>query len=129
MKIVCLVLMAIFSMAPVSLVKAGSSDFAGTWKGNEQCQSVSAPVAIVVITEDGPDQVFLTGIYSLQGKVRGVVKGNTITIPRQAIIDPNFKNIMLEGSLTIDKNHATLAGVFAILNNDQRDNCTVNYHK
>jgi len=83
----------------------------------------------VVITEDGPDQVFLTGIYSLQGKVRGVVKGNTITIPRQAIIDPNFKNIMLEGSLTIGKNHATLTGVFAILNNDQRDNCTVNYHK
>ena len=108
---------------------AGSADFVGKWEGNEQCQGVSAAVAIVVITADGPSQVFITGVYSLQGKVRGVVKGNTITIPRQEVIDPNLKNFMIEGSLTIGKSHTTLTGVLTVLNNDQRDNCTVNYHK
>ena len=108
---------------------AGSADFTGKWEGNEQCQGASAAVAIVVITADGANQVFITGVYSLQGKVRGVVKGNTITIPRQSVVDPNLKNFMIEGSLTIGKNHTTLTGVLAVLNNDQRDNCTVNYHK
>ena len=109
--------------------KAGSSDFAGNWKGNEQCQGVSAPLAIVVITTDGPSQVFLTGIYSIQGKIKGVVKGNTITIPRQVVNDPNFKNLMIEGSLTIGKNHLTLTGVFSVLNNESPDKCIVNYSK
>ena len=108
---------------------AGSGDFVGKWEGNEQCQGVSAAVAIVVITADGANQVFITGVYSLQGKVRGIVKGNTITIPRQEVIDPNLKNFMIEGSLTIGKNHTTLTGVLNVMNNDQRDGCTVNYHK
>ena len=112
-----------------STVKGNSADFAGTWKGNEQCQSVSAPVAILVISTDGPNQVYITGVYSMQGKIRGVVKGNTITIPRQEVTDPNFKNMMIEGSLTIGTRHNTLTGVFAVLNNSMRDNCTVNYHK
>jgi hypothetical protein len=113
-----------------AVVRAGAgSDFIGKWQGNEQCQGVSAPVAIVVITADGPGQVFLTGVYSLQGKIKGVVKGNTITIPQQDVVDPNFKNIIIEGSLTLGKNGTALVGVFAILNNDVRDNCTVNYHK
>jgi hypothetical protein len=113
-----------------AIAHAGSgSDFVGRWQGNEQCQGVSAPVAIVVITADGPGQVLLTGVYSLQGKIKGVVKGNTITIPQQNVVDPNFKNIIIEGSLTLGKNGTALVGVFAILNNDVRDNCTVNYHK
>ena len=107
----------------------GSALFAGKWQGAEQCQGVSAPVAVVVITADGPEQVFLSGLYSIQGKVRGVVKGNTITIPRQAVMDPNFKNVMIEGSLTIGNNNTTLLGVFTILNNELRDNCTVSYGK
>jgi len=107
----------------------GSANFAGKWQGVEQCQGVSAPVAIVIITTDGPYQVFLTGLYSIQGKVRGVVKGNTINIPRQAVVDLNFKNMMIEGSLTMGNNNTTLLGVFAILNNQAHDNCTVSYHK
>ena len=116
-------------MTPAALATGKSEDFAGSWKGNEQCQAVSAPVAILVITTDGPNQVFITGIYSLQGKVRGVIKGNTITIPKQAVEDPNFKNILLEGSLTMGSTHKTLTGVFTVLNNDTRDGCTVNYHR
>ncbi len=114
---------------PTALATGKSEDFAGTWKGNEQCQAVSAPVAVLTITTDGPDQVFISGAYSLQGKIRGVIKGNTVTIPRQVVEDPNFKNVQIEGSLTIDSNHKTLTGVFAVLNNDTRDGCTVNYHR
>ena len=115
--------------APVLPVIAANADFIGKWQGNEQCQGVSAPVAIVVITADGPTQVFITGAYSIQGKIRGVVKGNAIAIPRQTVDDPNFKNFMIEGSLTLAKNHLNLTGVLAVLNNDSRDNCTVNYHR
>lgn len=113
----------------ISLATGKSADFAGNWEGNEQCQSVSAPVAVVVITTDGPDQVYLTGIYSIQGKIRGIIKGNTIDIPRQEVIDPNFKNMEIEGSLTMGANHKTLTGVFTVLNNNMRDGCTVNYHR
>src|ERR1700677_4559021 len=70
-------------MTAMELATGKSEDFTGTWKGNEQCQAVSAPVAIIVITTDGPTQVYISGMYSMEGKVRGVVKGNTITIPRQ----------------------------------------------
>jgi hypothetical protein len=112
-----------------SLATGKSEDFAGSWKGNEQCQVVSAPVALLTITTDGPTQVFITGMYSFQGKVRGVVKGNTLTIPRQTVEDPKFKNVAIEGSLTIGSNHKTLTGVFAVINNDTRDACTVNYHR
>jgi hypothetical protein len=115
--------------APGSLATGKSEDFAGSWKGNEQCQVVSAPVALLVITTDGPDQVFITGMYSFQGKVRGVIKGSTLTIPRQTVEDPKFKNVAIEGSLTIGSNHKTLTGVFAVINNDTRDACTVNYHR
>jgi len=116
--------------APAYSVTTGkSAAFAGTWKGNEQCQSVSAPVAIVVITANGPDQVFITGIYSLQGKVKGTIKGNTIIIPRQAVDDPNFKNIAIEGSLTMGNGDKNLTGVLSVLNNDQKDGCTVNYRR
>ena len=65
----------------------------------------------------------------MQGKIRGVVKGNTLVIPRQAVEDPNFKNMQIEGSLTVGNNYKTLTGVFAVINNDTRDACTVNYHK
>ncbi len=106
-----------------------SSDFAGKWQGNEQCTVVGAPVAIVVITTDGPTQVYLTGIYSIQGKVRGVIKGSTVIIPRQVVEDPNFKNLEIEGSLTLGNSHNTLTGIFAVLNNGSRDGCTVNYRK
>jgi hypothetical protein len=112
-----------------SLVTGRSEDFAGNWKGNEQCQAVSAPVALLTINTDGPDQVYISGMYSLEGKVRGVIKGNTLTIPRQAVEDPKFKNIAIEGSLTIGSSRKTLTGVVAVLNNDTRDACTVNYHR
>ena len=115
--------------APVSPVTAANAEFIGKWEGNEQCQGVSAPVAIVVITADGPAQVFITGAYSIQGKIRGVVKGNAISIPSQSVNDPNFKNFMIQGSLTLAKNHLNLTGVLTVLNNDSRDNCTVNYHR
>ena len=120
----------ILSFIGFSAIKAaGSADFVGKWQGSEQCQAASAPVAIVVITADGPNQVFITGAYSIQGKVRGVVKGNTITIPTQQVVDPNFKNFMIEGSLTIGKDHTTLIGNLIVLNNESRDGCTVAYHK
>ena len=124
----CLVLLVLL-VSIFSVNAAGSADFVGKWRGKEECQAASAAVAIVVITADGPNQVFITGAYSIQGKIRGVVKGNTITIPRQVVDDPNFKNFMIEGSLTIGKIHATLTGLLAILNNESRDNCTVTYQK
>lgn len=144
MKRVSFLLLALGLMSFCAMVKAGgahikapayllatgkSTAFTGSWKGNEQCQSISAPVAIVIITTDGPDQVFLTGIYSLQGKIRGVVKGNTIVIPRQTVNDPNFKNVAIEGSLTMGNADKNLTGVVSILNNDQKDGCTVNYRR
>ena len=112
-----------------SLATGKSADFAGSWQGNEQCQSVSAAVAVVVITTDGPNQVYISGVYSMQGKIRGVIKDNTITIPRQTVVDPNFKNMAIEGSLTLGASGKTLTGVFTVLNNNQRDGCTVNYHR
>jgi hypothetical protein len=130
MKQVLLISFVSLLLVSFSGSKSGASaSFVGKWQGVEQCQVVSAPVAVVFITADGPDQVFLSGLYSIQGKVRGVVKGNTVKIPRQSVIDPNFKNMMIEGSLTLGNNNTTLLGVFAILNNEQRDNCTVSYHK
>jgi len=116
-------------MTSAALATGKSEEFAGTWKGNEQCQSVSAPVAILEITTDGPGQVYISGVYSMTGKIRGIIKGNTITIPRQAVEDPKFKNVQIEGSLTMGDTHKTLTGVFAVLNNDTRDACTVNYHR
>ena len=134
--IATLLLVIVFSASQAGNLKsmphpivAANTEFIGKWEGSEQCQAASAPVAVVVIVADGASQVFITGIYSVQGKIRGVVKSNTITIPRQAVEDPNFKNFMIEGSLTITSNHTSLAGVLTVLNNDTRDNCTVNYHK
>ena len=86
-------------------------------------------MAIIVITTEGASQVLITGLYSIQGKIKGDVKGNTITIPRQVVDDPNFKNMMIEGSLTIGKNHLTLTGVLSVLNNESPDKCMVNYRK
>jgi hypothetical protein len=117
------------TLAPPPVTALGNTEFIGDWKGKEECQAVSAPVATLVITPDGPDQVFLTGVYSMLGKIRGVVKGNTITIPRQLVIDPNFKNFKIEGSLTITSDYAQLNGVFVVLNNELRDYCTVSFHK
>jgi len=128
MKKYCAVI--ILALIGFSNIKAaGSADFAGKWQGSEQCQAASAAAAVVVITTDGPNQVFITGVYSIQGKIRGVVKGNTITIHTQQVVDPNFKNFMIEGSLTIGKDHTTLVGNLTVLNNESRDGCTVTYHK
>ena len=128
MKIQTCILFSCLLIASLS-TEAGSADFAGNWKGNEQCQGASAPLAIIVITTEGASQVLITGLYSIQGKIKGDVKGNTITIPRQVVDDPNFKNMMIEGSLTIGKNHLTLTGVLSVLNNESPDKCMVNYRK
>lgn len=109
--------------------KTGNSGFAGAWKGTEKCNSASAPVAILVITDSGPSEVTLSGIYSIQGKVKGNVKGDTISILLQEVKDPNFTNLMIEGKLIVSGKPQIIRGNIAVLNNQAKDACEVQYNK
>jgi hypothetical protein len=108
--------------------KGNSSKFAGKWKGSENCTDASAPVALLYITSNGAE-ILLTGIYSLQGQVKAVAKGDTIVIPQQDVIDPNFKNLIIEGKLAYTTNPNSLAGKITVLNNQKKDECAVKYYK
>ena len=109
--------------------KSGNSGFAGTWRGTEKCNSASAPVAILVIADSGPSEVTLSGIYSVQGKINATVKGDSITIPLQEVKDPNFTNLMIEGKLIVSGKPQTVRGNIAVLNNQAKDACEVQYTK
>jgi hypothetical protein len=126
----------LLAIAGLSIYKPGngpattnSSAFSGTWKGKEDCKGVSAPVAVVVITADGPEHIFLTGIYSLQGKVSGLINGDTIIIAHQLVKDPNFTNLEIEGTITMATTKRMMTGNLKVINNDTHDNCTVTYRK
>ena len=105
------------------------SDFEGTWKGSEKCQGIGAPVAIVTISSKNDTAVSIKGIYSTTGEITGELKGGMVVIAKQVIPDPLFKNIKIEGTLSISKNHKTLSAVFNILNNDAKDQCSAIYNK
>ncbi|MDB5284998.1 MAG: hypothetical protein JWO06_4073 [Bacteroidota bacterium] len=104
-------------------------DYEGTWKGNERCQGISAAVAFIIISPKNENEVFIKGIYSTEGDITGLWKGGVINIPRQSIPDPLFKNIRIEGTMTLSKNRKTLSAVFNVLNNDARDQCSAVYSK
>ncbi|MES2621089.1 MAG: hypothetical protein V4615_09565 [Bacteroidota bacterium] len=109
--------------------KIGNSGFAGTWRGSEKCNSAGAPIAILIIADSGPSEVTLSGIYSLQGQVKAMAKGDSISIPLQEVKDPNFTNLLIEGKLIVSGNPPTVRGNIAILNNQAKDACEVQYSK
>jgi hypothetical protein len=107
--------------------KITPATFAGAWKGEEKCSNISAPVAKITITVKSATEVIITGMYSTTGEVIGIVKNNTVNIPRQQIPDPIFMQMRIEGNLTLSKDRHTLSGILLISNHDARDNCGVVY--
>ena len=108
--------------------KSSNSKFTGKWKGAEKCNDVGAPVALLFVTASGAD-VLLTGIYSIQGQIKATIKGDTIVIPQQEVIDPNFMNLVIEGKLAFGTKPFSLAGKITVLNNQKKDECLVKYYK
>jgi hypothetical protein len=108
--------------------KSDVSKFTGKWKGAEKCNDASAPLALVFISGKGSD-IFLTGIYSIQGQVKATAKGDTIFIPKQEVADPNFKNLFVEGKLAFAAKPSSLSGKIAVFNNQKKDECFVKYFK
>jgi hypothetical protein len=109
--------------------KGAVTKFVGKWKGEEKCADVSAPVALLFVVADSANRVLLSGIYSVQGNVIGIVKGDTIEIPNQEAVDPNFTNLYMEGKLGFGTNPFSLSGNIVVINNQKRDECTVKYYK
>lgn len=108
--------------------KGNYTRFIGKWKGAEMCSDVSAPVALLYVTGNGPE-VSVTGIYSIQGAVKATIQGDTLIIPRQAVDDPNFMNMMIEGKLGFGINPFNLSGYIKVVNNQKQDECAVKYYK
>jgi hypothetical protein len=104
-------------------------DFAGVWNGSEKCSDVSAKVATLEIRVTGNNEVAVSGFYSTLGEVKGYFKDGVITINKQPIPDPIFKNIFIQGTITLSKKGKLLNTVFTIQNNDARDQCSAIYHK
>lgn len=111
-----------------SKTNAAHTKFIGKWKGDEKCSDVSAPVALLYIRENGAE-VLVSGIYSSVGEVRATVKGDTIFIPRQEVIDPNFTNLLVEGKLVFGIKPFNLSGKIEVQNNQKKDECEVKYYK
>jgi hypothetical protein len=109
--------------------KITTSTFEGIWKGEETCSNIGAPVATITITGKSATEVIITGMYSTTGEVIGIIKNNTINIPRQQIPDPIFMQMRIEGNLTLSKDRHSLSGILLISNHDARDNCGVIYVK
>jgi hypothetical protein len=108
--------------------KTNVSRFIGKWKGSETCKAASAPVALLLVSQNGSN-VLLSGIYSTQGQITASIKGDTIVIPQQEVKDPNFKNLFIEGKLALGTNPFSLSGKVTLLNNEQKDECLVKYYK
>jgi hypothetical protein len=109
--------------------KVNASSFEGHWRGEEKCQNIGAPVSQILITVQGDEEVTISGLYSTVGPVLGKVKGNVISVPKQVVPDPIFKNLKIQGNLTLSHNRQSLQAVFMIFNNDARDDCSTNYHR
>ncbi len=120
-----------YSPAQVGKQKSANSSlkFIGTWKGDEKCKGVSIPVVMITVSGGSGNTVYLSGIYSITGRIEGTVKGDTVYIPLQEVKDPNFTNIHIEGKLAYISNPAALAGTIKIQNNQQPDECMVKYRK
>jgi hypothetical protein len=133
------ILTFIFSGPSYSQVASGSekerngkittTDFEGHWQGGEKCQNISAPRSGITITAQGNGEVMISGLYSTVGPVIGTVKDNLVTIPKQVVPDPMFKNLKIQGNLTLSKSRKSLEAVYMIFNNDARDDCSANYHR
>ena len=137
------VLFAVVAVAGVFLSNAGSSkgdkplhtgeisasEFTGIWRGSEKCSGVDAPVSVIEIKEEGPGVFSITGLYSVKGKIAAEVKNNMLHILRQEVNDPNFKNLKIEGTLTLSVREKSLTGFIVVLNNDVRDDCIVRYQR
>ncbi len=106
-----------------------TAKFIGKWKGDEKCADVSAPVALLFIQADTAQQILLSGIYSIQGSIIGKVQADTIFIPKQEAVDPNYTNLFIEGKLVFGFNPFSLSGVIKVLNNQKHDECAVKYYK
>jgi hypothetical protein len=119
--------------APTNSLKKGkkitSATFSGHWKGPEKCQDVSSPLSTVTIITSGPSSVLITGIYSTQGRIKGIVKDDVLTIPLQQVNDPNFTNLALEATITLSDDRQSLIVRFSVQNNNMKDACTAVYKK
>ncbi len=109
--------------------KSSVTKFTGKWKGDEKCADVSAPVALLFIEPDSANRVLLSGIYSIQGNVIGLIQADSVFIPQQEAVDPNFTNLYIEGKLVFGINPFSLSGNIIVINNQKRDECAVKYYK
>lgn len=109
--------------------KSSVTKFTGKWRGDEKCADVSAPVALLFIVPDSANRVLLSGIYSIQGNVVGFIQADTVVIPKQEAVDPNFTNLYIEGKLGFGINPFSLSGNIIVFNNQKRDECAVKYYK
>jgi hypothetical protein len=130
----CMVAILLFDSASLLPAKtkpatsSSASKFAGRWKGSETCADASAPVALLIVTAKGSNLV-LSGIYSIQGQIKAIAKGDTIVIDKQEVTDPNFMNLIIEGKLAYTTNPTSISGKVSILNNQKKDECLVKYYK
>jgi hypothetical protein len=109
--------------------KTTTARITGTWRGSEKCNSVSAPVALLNIKFKGPE-LYLSGIYSLQGTIKANFKDDSIIISKQEVKDdPNFTNIFIEGYLVLAGVPAMLSGKIEVVNNQVKEECFVKYQR
>jgi len=114
---------------PAKTIKLNSGVFSGIWKGAEKCNGVSMPMAGITVVTNGPKAVLVSGLYSTEGRLKGVIKGDQVIIDPQKVIDPNFKNMIIGGTLTLGTDKKTLIASFKVLNNAMPDECTATYKK
>jgi hypothetical protein len=131
--IICLIGLSTFQIAAgqnaaKARAKTSVPKFTGKWKGSEKCTLASAPVALLLVTANGSD-VLLTGLYSVQGQIKAIIIGDTLIISRQEVRDPNFMNLFVEGKLVLGTNPFSLTGDIVVMNNQQKDVCSVKYYK
>lgn len=107
---------------------SATGGFEGSWAGEEKCLNISAPQVRINISVQG-DEATISGLYSSIGTVQGHISNNVIAIPKQVVQDPMFKNLKIQGNLTLSKNHSTIEGLYMIFNNDARDDCSATYHR
>lgn len=104
-----------------------SVEFAGLWKGSENCVAMSTPDALLNITCNGKFQVLITGLYATTGDVKGFLSGNTIEIPLQSV--PDDAKMKLEGRIVLSPDHKSLSSTIGIMNDGIKDVCTNTYQK
>ena len=114
--------------ASIGQQKITSADFAGHWRGDENCNTISTPDAVLTIKQAGTEEVIIMGIYASNGGIKGSIVGNTVVIPYQVVPDFDFR-ISVEGTLVISSDHKLLNSNITVINNGLKDICANSYNR